>query len=125
MNIIDIIRRSANNHPLTPMERAFLKFLQGALFGVVIDAANIMIAYYQGGGTSTSVDWLHLLLIPLGTGFLSALIKWYSAQGDTDVAAALTLVKTTVAPLAQRPVQPKGAPDVPVPPPSRTPPQAP
>src|SRR6266702_612140 len=88
MNIIDIIRRSANNHPLTPMERAFLKFLQGALFGVVIDAANIMIAYYQGGGTSTSVDWLHLLLIPLGTGFLSALIKWYSAQGDTDVEAS-------------------------------------
>lgn len=88
-NLFTAITRAQQNAPLTPFERAFLKFLQGALIGIIIDGGNILLAYYANNGPG-AVDWIHLLLIPLGTGFLAALLKWLSAQGDVPPVSILS-----------------------------------
>src|SRR5258706_12177929 len=105
---MNIFSKAAQNLPLTPAQRAFLKLLKGWFYtalgvGIIAGAQYIM-------GTSL-IDWQKLGYI-VGTGvllsILHALDKYWTSQGDTPLALATEAIEQKIP--AQPPAQPQKAP---------------
>ncbi|GEM_PF-2014530 len=79
-NLLTIFQRARAYLPLTPAERAFLKFLQGAICTAIVAAASIV---YQG--FNQHLDWtaiFHTALAAGATALLFTLNKYLTAHVD-------------------------------------------
>jgi hypothetical protein len=79
-NLLTLFQRARAYLPLTPAERAFLKFIQGAVCAAIVAAASII---YQG--LNQHLDWtaiLHTALAAGATALLFALNKYLTAHLD-------------------------------------------
>jgi len=109
--------KAYKQYPLTPMERAVLKFVQQTIVAAV---STLALALAYDLPSRTNIDWLFLIEVSLIVGVLTALLKYFSARGDTLVTQALTQVITDVEARANIPTQRPTPPPISVPP---TPPQ--
>jgi hypothetical protein len=88
MNPFSLFSRAANNLSLSPLERALIRMLEGAVASAFVSLYPAVNAYLIG----QAVDWqssLHLALAGAVVSFLLALSKYFKAQGDTPLAAPL------------------------------------
>ena len=91
---MNFLQRAAQNLPLTPGERAFLKLLKNWLYSAI--GTGLLIGGQAALSTNGAVDWLHTAYVAGGAvtlSLLTALDKWFMAQGDSPLAqgAAVTI----------------------------------
>jgi len=80
--MINLFKQAAQNLPLTPAQRAFLKLLKGWMYTALLAALGAGAQYLAVG----QVDWVRLAYIAGGAFVLSVLgaaDKYFTAQGDT------------------------------------------
>lgn len=81
--------------PLTPAERSFLKFIQGAVVTVMVAAAAAGLPFIE----QQTVDWRTVITVTAGT-FVATLAsmvqKYFTAQGDLPAATLAGDVGTVV-----------------------------
>lgn len=83
---MNIFAQAANNQPLTPAQRAFLKLVEGFLLSALLVAGQTFFQYAAVG----AVDWqaaLHTALIAGAVAFLLAVAKYYKSHGDPVIGA--------------------------------------
>lgn len=88
--ILDIYRRASKHLPLTPGERAFLRWVDTLILSVVSAAATAMgYAFWKHGGTLSWQDLAQAGVYAALTAILLAVAKYFRALGDTDLGAWL------------------------------------
>lgn len=83
---MNIFAQAANNQPLTPAQRAFLKLVEGFFLSALLVAGQTFFQYAAVG----AVDWqaaLHTALIAGAVAFLLAVAKYYKSHGDPLIGA--------------------------------------
>jgi hypothetical protein len=90
---MNMFSRAAHNLNLTPGERAFLKLLKGWLYTAIAAAIAIGVQYVY---SNQVIDWQKLSYLIGGAillSFLTALEKYFTAQGDAPLAIADEVTK--------------------------------
>jgi hypothetical protein len=93
-DLFSLFQRARAYLPLTPSERAFLKFLQGAICTAIVAAASLI---YQG--FSQHLDWtaiLHTALAAGATALLFTFNKYLTAHLDPALDDLVTQFETSV-----------------------------
>ena len=96
MNILDIFRRSRQYLPLTPKERAILKFVQGLIVSAITAA---LFAVGQLILSKGSISWQELWTVAAVAATVTvfnALIKYLTAKGDPALGKIAQSVETAV-----------------------------
>ncbi|MEO6890530.1 MAG: hypothetical protein ABI324_16215, partial [Ktedonobacteraceae bacterium] len=92
---MNIFLKAWNGLNLSPGQRAFLKVIQGLIIGGLLAAFLAIAQYFYSDG---AVNW-HSILDVAAVAFLMSvgygLSKYFSAQGDAPVAAAITELTDT------------------------------
>jgi autotransporter adhesin len=95
MNQTSMFTRARLQMPLTPAERSFLKFIQGAIVTVLVAAIAAGLPFVE----QQQVNWRTVITITVGT-FVATLAsmvqKYFSAQGDGGLATLAGDVGTVV-----------------------------
>jgi len=88
---VNIFQKAAANLPLTPGQRAFLKFLQGTFWTAMLSGAQVALPLVQSQPLA-AINWgnvghnaLIAFLVTAGLAFQ----KYFRAQGDTALATAV------------------------------------
>ena len=82
---MNLFSRAARNLPLTPGERAFLKLLKGWIYTAVAAGIAVGVQYLYN---NQMIDWQKLGYLIGGAFMLSlltALEKYFTAQGDPNL----------------------------------------
>ena len=86
MNLSTLFQRSKNYQPLTPHERALLKFVQGLILTAVVAAlvavANLIL---DKGNVNFQELWKAAAVAAI-IAVANALIKYFTAKGDPELA---------------------------------------
>lgn len=93
-NLLTLFQRARAYLPLTPAERAFLKFLEGAVCTAIVAAASII---YQG--LNQHLDWnaiLHTALAAGATALLFTLNKYLTAHLDPTLDDLVSQFETSL-----------------------------
>lgn len=83
---MNIFAQAANNQPLTPAQRAFLKLVEGFFMTAFVAAVQTFAQYSSDG----YIDWpnvTHTALIAGAVAFLLAVAKYYKSHGDPLIGA--------------------------------------
>lgn len=85
---MNIFQRASANLPLTPVERASLKFLQSLILTALIAGLLTAAQYLQGNG---SINWHELLIAvagAMGLAIFHAIAKYFTSQAGTAILGA-------------------------------------
>lgn len=89
---MNLFQRAFANHNLTPGERALLKTLQSLIIGAIISALFAVASFLSKPGTIDIHDLLYVVIIALIFSLAHGLAKYFTAQGDTPLGAAIEAV---------------------------------
>lgn len=107
-----LVRRARAYQPLTPVERAILRLLEGLASVALIGAATAAAQYLAGpSGLGGTVNWpivAHVCAAGAAVAVLMALAKYFKAHGDPALANALDALGAHIA-AAPVPPAPLGA----------------
>ncbi|HEV2238325.1 MAG TPA: hypothetical protein VGR57_16810 [Ktedonobacterales bacterium] len=114
-NLLGVLARARRYAPLTPLERAALRLIEGLLYVALVGAATAGAQYLAGPagaghGGLDAIDWAGVARVCLAGGavaVLLALAKYFKAHGDPALGQALG---EAVGALAER-VGPAPSPD--------------
>ena len=100
---MDIFSRAAQNLPLTPGERAFLKLVEGFLMSAFVAALPVLSQLLAGANLAHLDYWatLRTFVAAFGVALLLAISKYYKAHGDVAGLAVGQVLDTAAADLQQ------------------------
>lgn len=90
---LNLFQRAARRLPLTPEERAILKFVMLSIMTATIAGITAVVTYLGSGGKT--VNWQIVFYLFIGPFILTlgeTYRKWVSANGDGPLGAALQLM---------------------------------
>ena len=93
MNSLTLFQRAKNYQPLAPHERAVLKFLQGLLITAGVAALTATVELILNKGTVTWQEIGKAAAVAAIVAVANALIKYFSAKGDPELAKILKPVE--------------------------------
>jgi hypothetical protein len=102
-NLSTLLARARRYEPLTPLERAALRLVEGLLYVALVGAATAGAQYLAGpaGAGMGAVDWATVARVCLAGGavaVLLALAKYFKAHGDPALGEALGTLAAQVGP---------------------------
>ncbi|HEY7346689.1 MAG TPA: hypothetical protein VH599_00125 [Ktedonobacterales bacterium] len=85
MNILDIYRRARQHLPLTPKERAFLKFAQGLVVSAITSALFAAGQLILSKGAISWQDLWKVAAVAATVTVFNTLIKFFTARGEPEL----------------------------------------
>lgn len=103
--MLNLFQRAHKNLPLTPEERAILKFVYNMALTAALTAAAVAIQYIASNGQFSHINWPFVGSIFLASfihTFMESIRKWFSSQKDGPLGAATQLLSSAIQKAAEQ-----------------------